>query len=420
MSLEHHFGDGSDDNYVAKVPIKADFGEETTNASIALSQHETKDVLVKTENSTETLDKLQSSPSSSATETDEELLEHAAKQHAVDKPILTTTRRLKRPSPNQNGWNADQKPLYCVCRKPDDGRWMLGCDGCENWFHGSCVGIPETFNDLVLQYFCPSCTKNGLGVTAWRRKCRLPSCSQPSRVDIRSKYCCDAHGLEFFRQQVRKSLIDASTLKTLAMHVHDAKELRKLGTETPAYPDPVPADCVREFEKQEIAALDSRIETIDGELQYLQRKMALLKFMKEQARRLSEEHKTKNASKRDLCAYDVRLSLQDDELEVYMQSNNVDDLAAIPLEMAAESGICILEKNRCAKHSGWQAMFSDDIQCQFEVANNRKTVLQAKKLEIHERQRQRSILDVEHEGHAEFLRPQLASMDMDRLLSSTF
>ena len=31
---------------------------------------------------------------------------------------------------------------YCVCRGPNDGGLMIGCDGgCDEWFHGACVGI---------------------------------------------------------------------------------------------------------------------------------------------------------------------------------------------------------------------------------------------------------------------------------------
>ncbi|KAH0057375.1 hypothetical protein KCU86_g4327, partial [Aureobasidium melanogenum] len=32
--------------------------------------------------------------------------------------------------------------LYCICRKPDTGTFMIGCDGgCDDWFHGKCVNI---------------------------------------------------------------------------------------------------------------------------------------------------------------------------------------------------------------------------------------------------------------------------------------
>ena len=31
----------------------------------------------------------------------------------------------------------EEEELYCVCRRPfDEKRFMIGCDGCEEWFHG--------------------------------------------------------------------------------------------------------------------------------------------------------------------------------------------------------------------------------------------------------------------------------------------
>jgi hypothetical protein len=30
---------------------------------------------------------------------------------------------------------------YCLCRGPDDGSFMLACDGCDDWYHATCVGV---------------------------------------------------------------------------------------------------------------------------------------------------------------------------------------------------------------------------------------------------------------------------------------
>jgi hypothetical protein len=54
-----------------------------------------------------------------------------------------------------------EQTLYCVCRSPEDGRTMLGCDHCDEWYHFSCVGlnsalIPDLDN---FPYSCPKCVK---------------------------------------------------------------------------------------------------------------------------------------------------------------------------------------------------------------------------------------------------------------------
>ncbi|XP_069101562.1 uncharacterized protein [Argopecten irradians] len=38
----------------------------------------------------------------------------------------------------------DDKKEYCVCRKPCNGRFMIQCDYCDEWYHGSCVNISAT------------------------------------------------------------------------------------------------------------------------------------------------------------------------------------------------------------------------------------------------------------------------------------
>lgn len=30
---------------------------------------------------------------------------------------------------------------YCLCRGPNDGTFMVQCDDCDQWFHGSCVNL---------------------------------------------------------------------------------------------------------------------------------------------------------------------------------------------------------------------------------------------------------------------------------------
>ncbi|KAI9891379.1 MAG: hypothetical protein M1814_002892 [Vezdaea aestivalis] len=102
----------------------------------------------------------------------------------------------------------DGAEVYCICRKPDNHKWMIACDGCDDWFHGSCVSINEKEQNLVNQFFCPSCEKSdGTRHTTWLRMCRLITCRNPARLikGQESKYCSDEHGHEFFRQQIAQT-----------------------------------------------------------------------------------------------------------------------------------------------------------------------------------------------------------------------
>ncbi|TRY92405.1 hypothetical protein DNTS_007191, partial [Danionella cerebrum] len=48
--------------------------------------------------------------------------------------------------------------LYCVCRRPYDyNRFMIECDICKDWFHGSCVQVVEHHAADIDVYHCPNC-----------------------------------------------------------------------------------------------------------------------------------------------------------------------------------------------------------------------------------------------------------------------
>ena len=47
--------------------------------------------------------------------------------------------------------------VHCDCRLPEEGK-MICCDECEEWFHGTCVRIPEEAWDIEqFKWYCSSC-----------------------------------------------------------------------------------------------------------------------------------------------------------------------------------------------------------------------------------------------------------------------
>lgn len=46
---------------------------------------------------------------------------------------------------------------YCTCRKRWEGRFMIQCDDCDEWYHGSCVDIFPTDALDIDRYRCRDC-----------------------------------------------------------------------------------------------------------------------------------------------------------------------------------------------------------------------------------------------------------------------
>ncbi|CAC5417077.1 CXXC1 [Mytilus coruscus] len=55
------------------------------------------------------------------------------------------------------GLASSQEELYCICRGPDIQDFMVGCDGCTEWFHGRCVGISPQEAEELGEYLCQTC-----------------------------------------------------------------------------------------------------------------------------------------------------------------------------------------------------------------------------------------------------------------------
>lgn len=81
-----------------------------------------------------------------------------------------------------NSSESDSGP-YCLCRGPDDHRFMIACDRCEDWFHGECIGMDKhTGEKLVQKYICPNCTDGGRYATRYKKMCSLSECAEPARI----------------------------------------------------------------------------------------------------------------------------------------------------------------------------------------------------------------------------------------------
>lgn len=89
---------------------------------------------------------------------------------------------------------------YCICGGPDNHRFMIACDRCEDWFHGECIDMDKyTGENLVQRYICPRCSVPNRGlVTRYKKMCSLDGCNQPAKIyedskEQRSIFCSPEH-----------------------------------------------------------------------------------------------------------------------------------------------------------------------------------------------------------------------------------
>ncbi|CAF5214025.1 unnamed protein product, partial [Rotaria magnacalcarata] len=51
----------------------------------------------------------------------------------------------------------DSQILYCLCRSSDCSTFMIACDACNIWYHGSCIGVSEKESAKIENFFCHRC-----------------------------------------------------------------------------------------------------------------------------------------------------------------------------------------------------------------------------------------------------------------------
>ncbi|KAK4237386.1 Set1 complex component spp1 [Achaetomium macrosporum] len=104
-----------------------------------------------------------------------------------------------------NTSESDNGP-YCLCRGPDDHRFMIACDRCEDWFHGECIGMDKhTGENLVQKYICPNCTDGGRYTTRYKKMCSLPGCNNPARIYDSARpsiFCSSEHCQAWWEQLI--------------------------------------------------------------------------------------------------------------------------------------------------------------------------------------------------------------------------
>jgi len=260
---------------------------------------------------------------------------------------------------------------------------MIGCETCEDWFHGSCVHIDESDEPLIDKYICPTCEEKGKGKTVWLRKCRLPGCKKPAIAPVRgtkgvkgtkgSKYCCDEHGVQFFKSRLNK--LDPETLtkpqlKAVLGAMKGIEEFKVLGDVEPTIPESVLAKFRTPEDDSRLTDLRLEREKISRKIEIVELRRSFLHLVVEKAKQLNADlksavpqqlavgkNKTKSKAK-EICGFDDRLSL--DDAEFLEWSASPEGKVIFTEKIIEDDKQCDNEKRRC-RHVGWQALRGEDI-----------------------------------------------------------
>jgi COMPASS component SPP1 len=270
---------------------------------------------------------------------------------------------------DDDGESSEDHNLYCICKKPDNHKWMIGCDGgCDDWFHGDCVNMKQADEKLVDKFICPMCEEAGKGNTTWKPMCRRDGCRRPARLvkDHESKYCSDECGVLFMQEQLQRTagakgangtrdkskkkkkvvrpedegrddeeeptplggVLRAKDLKALVDASPNIQAFKNLGSGVlspphtasptrpnfPSNPDDV---ALTPAETERLNALHNEKSQLNDRLEVLKDREKFVSMAKEQATRVADREKMKL---KEFCGYDARLSWSDAEFLLWRNS----------------------------------------------------------------------------------------------------
>lgn len=271
--------------------------------------------------------------------------------------------------------------LFCICHKPDNGEWMIACDFCDQWFHGSCIKLDETDSPLIIKYCCPICEEKGRGPTLWRRKCRLDGCKNP--VEEKTKYCSRAHGILFFRHKLLvyggakySNQLNEGMVASVIDYCVQGDNTNNGGWEKFSslgnnLPDVSENDILMEMDQKGLDRVTSKKEALERDVEGWQNRLQYLKLAKERVKRINEEltRQDPNSKKKDICGMDM----------VFVDDKKGPEIIAAKSKLEAlddRDGVCLEEKRKCVKHKDWAKIVSAEAEVGINQSNHSLTLLE--------------------------------------------
>lgn len=321
---------------------------------------------------------------------------------------------------DDNGSVEDENAVYCICRKPDNHTWMIGCDGgCDDWYHGKCVNMQQEDEGLIDKFICPICMDKTGVVTTWKPMCRYEGCRNPARLKkgSESKYCSDKCGELFMMRMLKRApssrqilgktiaerrksnqkplsestedadvgplggQITSTELKSLVVENNSSDGFRNVGdiaALTP--PDSATAE---EHDKDQSATIyepyeQARLEEISTLKAKLYDRRMLLKARSKFVMMARDRASRMRQANKDACHFDPRLAHDDrrfsewaesDEGRAALEKGVLDDpkpRSSGDDEAGESDDLTICSRRRCKKHSEWQKIALHDVR--FEEA----------------------------------------------------
>ncbi|KAL3853526.1 hypothetical protein ACJMK2_017061 [Sinanodonta woodiana] len=129
----------------------------------------------------------------------------------------------------------EDNTVYCICRQPyDETEFMIACDVCKDWFHGSCVGVKEHQAVDIEIYHCPNCqVQHGPLVLKKKRNCHRHDYSESDENIIKAIQTGTVAFIKELKNRVFPSADETSLIKFPNGNTFTKEYIEKNGFDVP-------------------------------------------------------------------------------------------------------------------------------------------------------------------------------------------
>ncbi|KAF8745555.1 hypothetical protein AX14_006878 [Amanita brunnescens Koide BX004] len=329
----------------------------------------------------------------------------------------------------------DDDKLYCICKtKYDEGRLMIACDKCDEWYHTQCVNMSDLVVDLVDQFFCPMCIQRNpqsLLKTTYKQRClnglkhlnpeSSNACHKPALGGgILSKFCSQDCGVKYMEARIDVWVKKGGKRESLWESVKHAENREGVVIRVDGTTD-CSAECVVKTEDIRSLVVDQAEATkmslvsrkwqvkatkSHTEVERLRDILRRVVKMREDIKRGMEvvlwrekllELAAERAKSVGLCGWDQRLCFGDEEwaefgvgvLESYdvggENMNEAGNDMQVDQNGSVEGEWWCPGKTMCDRHAGWQSIRSKDITKEKEQKDEALIKLTTRERELRKR-----------------------------------
>jgi len=121
--------------------------------------------------------------------------------------------------------SSEEEAIYCICRSADVSRFMIGCDHCEEWFHGDCINVTAKDSKYIKKFYCKECREKNAHLSVVYKSKYAEVLKEREKEDRKKEKTGDKHSPK--KSKEKKKNKDRDRSRSRDRHKHKDKKHKR-------------------------------------------------------------------------------------------------------------------------------------------------------------------------------------------------